>query len=257
MKRKTVTFEKQGLVGVITINRPNHRNAINRQIVAELTEIRREVGYGSDISVLVLTGAGQEAFSVGTDAEEFAGNQERQNIISGLHAATVLGSFDRPIIALINGDTMGQGLELALACDLRITSENARFAMNQVLNNEIPWDGGTQRLARLVGRGKAMEMILGGEAIDAPEALDIGLVNHVVPPEQLTSYGHKTAEEMAGKGPIALRYAKEAILKGMDMTLEQGFRLEADLYFLLHTTKDRTEGITAFREKRKPEFEGK
>jgi enoyl-CoA hydratase/carnithine racemase len=121
----------------------------------------------------------------------------------------------------------------------------------------IPSDGGTQRLARLVGRGKTLEMILTGEVIDAQEALRIGLVHRVVPKKDLTEVAMKMAQEMASKGPIALRYTKEAVYKGMDMTLEQGLRLEADLYLLIHTTKDRTEGIQAFREKRKPKFEGK
>ena len=129
--------------------------------------------------------------------------------------------------------------------------------MSQISHNEIPFDGGTQRLPRLVGRTKAMEMILTGLKIDSEEAKAIGLVNQVVPAEELMPSALKMAEDLAAKGPIALRYAKEAVLKGMDMTLEQGLRLEADLYFLLHTTQDRQEGITAFREKRPPEFEGK
>jgi enoyl-CoA hydratase len=253
MKNKAVSFQKEGRVGIITLNRPDAKNAICRQVVAELLEIRDEVGYGSDFSVLVLTGAGHQAFSMGTDQREKNGEGD----IAGLKAAAVIGSFDRPVIAAVNGDAMGQGLEILLACDVRISSETANFSMNHILNNEIPWDGGTQRLSRLVGRGKALEMILGGGTLDAAGALDIGLINKVVSREEVMPLVLKTAVEMAGKGPVALRYAKEAILRGLDMTREQGFRLEADLYFLLHTTDDRTEGITAFREKRKPRFEGK
>jgi len=129
--------------------------------------------------------------------------------------------------------------------------------MHHVTYGEIPWDGGTQRLSRLVGRGKAMEMILSGEFIDAQEAYRIGLVNKIVLPDELLTVVMDMAQKMASKGPIALKYAKEAICKGLDLSLEQGLRLEADLYFLLHTTRDRTEGITAFRDKRSPGFEGK
>jgi enoyl-CoA hydratase/carnithine racemase len=152
---------------------------------------------------------------------------------------------------------MGQGLELALACDIRICSSKARLGMPQVANGDIPWDGGTQRLARLVGRGKALEMILLGETIDSAEAGRIGLVNQVVPDEKLSETVMLIAGEISKKGPLALRFAKEAIFKGMDMTLEQGLRLEADLYYLLHTTSDREEGVKAFQEKRTPKFEGR
>jgi enoyl-CoA hydratase len=152
---------------------------------------------------------------------------------------------------------MGQGLELALACDIRIASETSYFGMPHIKSGLIPWDGGTQRLSRLVGRGKALEMILTGEIIDAQEALRIGLVHRVVPKKDLTEVTMKLAQEMASKGPIALRYTKEAVYKGMDMTLEQGLRLEADLYLLIHTSKDRSKGIQAFRAKRTPKFGGK
>jgi enoyl-CoA hydratase/carnithine racemase len=152
---------------------------------------------------------------------------------------------------------LGLGLEIALSCDIRITSEKARFAMTQVIEGFIPTDGGTQRLSRIIGRGKALEMLLTADAISAAEALEIGLVSKVVPADALTGEVTKLAETIASKGPIALRYLKEAVLKGMDMTLEQGLRLEADLYFLLHTTSDRMEGIKSFLEKRPPEYKGK
>jgi enoyl-CoA hydratase/carnithine racemase len=257
MRAGTVAFEEHGRVGVVTLNRPESKNAVNRRVAAELTDIRRQVGYGSNISVILLTGVGYEAFSIGTDKKESIGWADPEGDVDALRAAAVIGSFDRPVIAAVNGDAMGQGLEMMLSCDVRIASRNARFAMDQILKNQIPWDGGTQRLSRLVGRGKALEMILSGMTLDAEEALTIGLISQTAPPDEVLPMAMKMAEEMADKGPIALRYAKEAILRGMDMTLEQGFRLEADLYFLLHTTQDRTEGITAFREKRPPRFEGK
>jgi enoyl-CoA hydratase/carnithine racemase len=171
--------------------------------------------------------------------------------------AEPIAKIDRPVIAAIQGDALGQGLEMALACDLRVAAETSRFGLPQIHTGLIPWNGGTQRLTRLVGRGKALEMILTGETIDAREAYQVGLVNKVVPPKELMSTVTGMAREMASKGSIALRYTKEAVYQGMDLTLEQGLRLEADLYLLIHTTKDRTEGIKAFREKRVPKFEGK
>jgi len=146
---------------------------------------------------------------------------------------------------------------MALACDIRISAESSRFGMPLIQAGLIPWDGGTQRLARLVGRGKALEMILTGKTISAQEAQRIGLVNQVVSSQDLMGTTIKMAREMASKGSVALKYTKEAVYQGIDLTLEQGLRLEADLYLLIHTTKDRTEGIRAFREKRVPKFEGK
>jgi enoyl-CoA hydratase/carnithine racemase len=171
--------------------------------------------------------------------------------------AAPIAELDVPTVAAIQGDAVGQGLELVLACDVRVAAETAHFGFPEIKKGLIPQDGGTQRLARLVGRGKATEMILTGEVIDAQEALRIGLLNKVVPSESLTAVALKMAQEIGSKAPIALRYTKEAIYKGMDMTLEQGLRLEADLYLLLHTTRDRTEGIKAFQEKKPLRFEGR
>jgi enoyl-CoA hydratase/carnithine racemase len=147
-------------------------------------------------------------------------------------------------------------LELALACDVRIAAQNAHFGFPEVTSGLMPTNGGTQRLPRIVGKGKALELILTGEIIDAAGALEIGLVTKVLPRESLTNEVEALAKTMAGKAPISLRYIKEAINKGLDLTMEQGLRLEADLYFLLHTTGDRTEGIKAFQQKRPPEFKG-
>jgi len=256
MGKGTVFFEKRESVGIITLNRPEQKNSITAQMAAELKEIRNEVGWGSGVTVIVITGKGL-GFSVGTEAEAYSSFTNREEFISNLSVASTIGSLVQPTIAAINGDAFGQGLELAMACDIRLASETARFAMPQTINNQMPFDGGSQRLPRVVGRTKALELILLGQTVDSKEALRIGLVSRIVPVDELIPSALTMAEELAAKGPIALRFAKEAIIKGMDMTLEQGLRLEADLYFLLHTTKDRTEGITAFREKRAPSFEGK
>lgn len=256
MKEKTVLFEKRGSLGLITLNRPGQKNAVTLEMASELRTIRGGIGWDSGISVFLITGQGPD-FSIGTDPEAYRLFDQREDLIANLSLASQIGSLTQPTIAVIQGDALGQGLELALACDIRISSDQSHFSMSQISHNEIPFDGGTQRLPRLVGRTKAMELILTGLKIDAGKAKLIGLVNQVVPDAELMSLAMKLAEGLAAKGPIALRYAKEAVLKGLDMTLEQGLRLEADLYFLLHTTQDRQEGIMAFREKRTPGFQGK
>lgn len=251
-----IHYQKSENIVIITLNRPNSRNAINTQMAEKLAEVVEEIRFDRDIKVMILTGEGREAFSIGTDPEEFLSSESQRDFKEKISIASKVAAVDRPIIAAINGDALGQGLELALACDLRICGKNARFAMPQVVQGEIPWDGGTQLLPRLIGPGKAIEMILTGETIDAREAYRIGLVHRVIPLEELMPTVMKMAEEIASKAPLSLKYSKEAIYKGIDMTLEQGLRLEAELYFLLHTTRDRTEGINAFREKRTPKFAG-
>lgn len=252
-----INYQKKENIAVITFNRPDHGNAISTEMAEKFADIRKEICFDNDVRVTVLTGEGKEAFSVGTDPEELIIWENGSELQKKLSIASLVVTMDRPALAAINGDALGQGLELALACDLRICGENARFAMPQVAHGEIPWDGGTQLLSRLIGRGKAIEMILTGETIDAREAYRIGLVHKVTPLEELMPTVMKMAKEMASKAPISLKYSKEAIYKGMDMTLDQGLHLESDLYSLIHTTRDRTEGIMAFREKRAPKFEGK
>jgi enoyl-CoA hydratase/carnithine racemase len=197
-------------------------------------------------------------FCSGCDLTELratsADNLKKTNTAS--LSSSAVASLNCPVIAAVNGDAMGAGLELALSCDIRVSSENAHFGFPETAYGIIPGGGGTQRLPRIIGKGKAMEMVITAEPIDAAEAYRVGLVNKVVPKQKL----HEEVEELARKlilrAPIAVRYAKEAVNKGMDMTLAQGLRLEADLSFLLQSTKDRAEGIKAFLEKRKPTFKG-
>jgi enoyl-CoA hydratase len=193
----------------------------------------------------------QLAWDEETRVVVFAFDGEMKNSYSG-HVS----QLKQPVIAAIRGDALGSGLELALACDIRIGTESSRFGLPQIREACIPSGGGTQRLSRLIGPGKAMEMILTGEPIEADEACRIGLVNRVVAQESLMGTVIKMAEEMALKSPLSLSYTKEALYGGMDRTLEQGLQMEMDLYLLLFSTQDRTEGITAFKEKRKPQFKG-
>jgi enoyl-CoA hydratase/carnithine racemase len=167
-----------------------------------------------------------------------------------------VAKLKQPVIAAIRGDAVGLGLELALACDIRIGIDTARFGLPQIREGLIPFNGGTQRLPRLIGQGRAMQMILTGELIDAAEALRIGLINRVVASDSLANTVMDMAQEMATKSPLSLSYVKEALYGGRDLTLDQGLRMELDLYLLLFTTSDRIEGITAFKEKRKPDFRG-
>lgn len=256
MVYQTMSLQKVDQVMVVKLNdRISDLPGVAR-MSDELTEICAEIAWDEEVRVVVLAGSGEKSFSLETGLNKsVSGTDGEEMKISSV--SEPIAKVDRPVIAAIQGDALGSGLEMALACDLRIAAETSRFGLPQIKTGLIPWNGGTQRLARLVGRGKALEMILTGETIDAREAHRIGLVNQVVPPKELASTVMSMAREMATKGSIALRYTKEAVYQGMDLTLEQGLRLEADLYLLIHTTKDRTEGIKAFREKRIPKFEGK
>ncbi len=252
-----ISYSKKESVASLTLNRADTDNRINTQIAADLKDIRSVIQDDKDIRVVIITGEGNETFCAGTDLEEADSLRDNANFTELLAVAATIDEIECPVIAAINGAAYGQGLELALACDLRICSQNATFGMPQAACGQMPWDGGSQRLTRLVGKGKALEMILYGENMDAQEALRIGLVHNIVPSDELMAVVQKIAYKIAAQSPVALAYTKEAINKGTDLTLAQGLRLEADLYYLIHTTHDRTEGVTAFREKRRAHFEGK
>ena len=246
MAYTNISYEKKGSIAYVKLNRVEAGNAINRAMADELAMCCESIYQDDDIRVTVL-GAEGNSFSVGEAETDLSAPRIASNAIASLKC---------PVIAALNGDSAGPGLELALACDLRLAAKDARFGFPEVSQGFIPSGGGTQRLPRIVGRGKALEMILTATMIDADEAWQIGLVNRVILSGELTSEVEQLALKLASKGPIAERYGKEAISKGMDMTIGQGLGLEADLSFLLHSTKDRTEGITAFQEKRTPQFSG-
>ena len=252
-----VLLQTNNHIARITLNRPDVKNEINLRMGQELDEICRQINQDNDIYVVILTGTGG-VFCNGSEPPAAGKKQTRSEAETAqkYKAAAAVAAIEKPVITAINGDAFGDGLELALACDVRIAAQNAHFGLPEIGARMIPSGGGTQRLPRIVGRGKALEMILTGEMIDAAAALEYGLVTKIVPMESLMPEVEALATAMAAKAPVSLRYIKEAINKGLDLTMEQGLRLEADLYFLLHTTGDRTEGIKAFQQKRPPEFKG-
>jgi len=249
-------FRRDGPIGSIYIDQLVTSKSVAAQLSQELSGICKAVSSDESILVLIVTSNGEKAFSFDVTHKEL--ELIKRDIAAGILPSTSepVSSLAIPVIAAIKGDAIGQGLELALACDLRIIIKTARLGFPNISFGIMPYDGGTQRLPRFVGRGKAMEMLLTGDLIDAKEAYRVGLVSRVVSSEKLVSTTLDLAQSLVAKGPIALRYAKEAVLKGMDLTLDQGLRLEADLYCLLQTTMDRTEGIKAYREKRPPQFKG-
>jgi enoyl-CoA hydratase len=250
---KILNLEKKEHVAILTIPDFVGEDAVISAMSEELSTVFSEIAFDEEIRALVITTSGKPDASL--QVKDTASSAMDASSAS-FKATEKISALGFPTIAAIAGDAIGFGLELAMACDIRIASEASRFGLPQIRAGHIPSHGGTQRLPRLVGKGKAAEMILTGDLIDAEEARRIGLVNRVVPAREVEAAALNMAQDMATKGPLALRYAKEAIHKGLDMTLEQGLRLEIDLYLLLHSTKDRVEGIEAFRQKRKPEFRG-
>jgi enoyl-CoA hydratase len=259
MAYEAIRYELADGIATITLNRPAVHNAMNERMREELTACFGELARAEDARVIVVTGTGDRAFSAGADIREFVAPQVPVRFREGRRRVDFRAAMDRcpqPIIAAIRGFALGGGLELALACDIRIASEDSQLGLTEVNLAIIPGGGGTQRLPRLVGRGKALEMILTGARIDAREALRIGLVERVVSATEVMSSAQALARTLAEKAPVALRYAKEAVVKGLGLPLEDGLRLENDLATLLRTTDDRVEGAKAFLEKRKPRFTG-
>jgi enoyl-CoA hydratase/carnithine racemase len=256
MSENLVLYNPKDHIGYITLNNPQNGNRIDLATAQELIEACNRANGDEEIYVVVLSGAGN-CFCAGGDARGLISPGDGEVLPVQYSPAEAVAGIDRPVIAAIQGEASGEGLEIALACDMRIAADNARFGLPQVTDGVIPMDGGTQRLSRIAGKGKALEMVLTGAVIDAREALEIGLVNKKVSAESLIAEVDTLAQSLAAKAPLAMRYSKEAVNKGLDLTLEQGLRLEADLYFLLHTTADRTEGIKSFLEKRKPGYKGK
>ena len=256
---ETILVEKRGSVAILTINRPDKLNALGHKVHAEGVAALEELRVDDEVRVLVITGSGEKAFIAGADISEFAG-QTAVTQRNGFQEKTLFNSLDqfpKPVIAMINGFCLGGGCEVALACDLRIASEKSRFGQPEINLGIIPGGGGTQRLTRLIGEGKSMEMILTGDMIDAATALNLGLVNNVHPADELEAKTMELANKIAEKAPIALQLAKEAVKLASRSNLDEGLRREVDLFAICFSTEDKVEGVSAFLEKRKPIFKGK
>jgi enoyl-CoA hydratase len=263
LEYRTLVYDVRPPIVSVTLDRPRASNRVDLAMAGEIRDVCQRIREEERACVAIVTGRG-EVFSSGRDPLAPPKSQGQTHTQSEwlaewleLHrAASALAGVEIPVIAAINGDAIDHGLELALACDLRIAVEGARLGFTDLSRGVMPWDGGTQRLPRLAGRAVALEMLLTSRLMDAEEARRAGLVNMVAAPGGLPSAAEKVALEVASGAPIAARYAKETVLKGMDMTLEQGMRLEADLNVILQSTADRAEGLRSFLEKRKPEFRG-
>jgi enoyl-CoA hydratase len=256
---ETITLERRGSVVILTISRPDKLNALNNKVHEEGVLVLDELRGDESVRVLVITGAGEKAFVAGADIKEFQDKSpvEQREIFQKRTLFNSIDTFPKPVIAMVNGFCLGGGNELALACDLRICSENAKFSQPEINLGLIPGGGGTQRLTRLIGEGRSMEIMLTGDIIDADTALKFGLVNHVYPAAELEAKTMELANKVAEKAPIALQLAKEAVKFASRSNLDEGLRREVDLFALCFATEDKQEGVSAFLEKRKPVFKGK
>ncbi len=258
MPHARVTLRAQGFVRWLTLSQPATGNAIDRAVAREMQAHCAALQEDDEARVLVVAATGTD-FCVGATPGELKDTRspaEWEARLAGLRVAQAVADLRIPTIAAMQGRALGQGLELALACDLRIAAQGSTLGLPQVSQGYLPWDGATQRLPRLIGSGRAVELLYTGRSINADEALDMGLVHRVVPAESLEQAARELAERIAGYAPLAERYAKETVLKGLDGTLEQGLVLEADMAIQMHTSADRAEGIASFLQKRKPHFKG-
>lgn len=260
MPYQNLVFEKKDHIGTVTFNRPKLLNALNRETMDELGALLTEAHKDTDLRVLILTGAGEKAFIAGADINELARMTPLTGPETSLHGQGVLHRLEtmgKPSIAAINGFALGGGCELALACSIRLASRTAKIGQPEVKLGIIPGYGGSQRLARLCGRGIAHELCLSGEMISADEAQRIGLVNHVYEPQELMPAAESLAKKIAANAPIAVQLTMDAIERGVEMPLQQGLFLEATLFGMSCATEDMREGTRAFLEKRAAQFQGK
>ena len=253
-------LERDGAVAVITINRPQVLNALNLVTIDELRRAALALKHDAAVRVIVITGAGDKSFVAGADVNELTVQtpaQGKELALRGQHVFDLIENLGKPVIAAINGYALGGGCELAMACTLRMAADTARIGQPEINLGIIPGYGGTQRLPRLVGKGIALEMLLTGRHVPAAEALQIGLVNRVVPAANLLSEARTFAAELALKAPTAVRYIIEAVHRGLEVSFDKAQFLEAALFGLVASTDDMREGTRAFLEKRKPDFRGR
>jgi enoyl-CoA hydratase len=256
---KNIEIKIEEPLAILTLNRPSALNALNAETKEELSKVLEELNRDPKVRVIIMTGSGEKAFCAGADIGEL----KELSPLAGMELALLgqklskqIEALDKPVIAAINGYALGGGCELAMACDIRIASEKAKLGQPEVNLGLTPGFGGTQRLPRLVGKGKALELLLTGDMIDAHEAHRIGLVEKVVPHEALLEAAKEMALKIASKGPIAVRLCKKAVHEGLQVDLDRGLEIEAAYFSAICSTKDKLEGTAAFLEKRKPHFKG-
>jgi enoyl-CoA hydratase len=257
---ENITIERDGATACITINRPKVLNALNSQTLDELRRAILELKREDAVRAVVLTGAGEKSFVAGADINELSALTPaggREHALAGQHVLDLVEQMGKPVIAAINGYALGGGCELAMACTIRIAADTAKLGQPEINLGLIPGYAGTQRLSRIVGRGRALELLLTGDQISAAEAWRLGLVNRVVPAAELMNEAKKMAAALAAKPPVAIRYILEAVHKGLEMPFPQAQVFEATLFGLVASTEDMREGTTAFLEKRKAEFKGR
>ena len=252
-----ILVERDERVGIVTLNRPEQLNALNFQLVHELGDALQEFDRDETIGCIIITGSGEKAFAAGADIKEMADKSLVEMMIGGFEAWEGIRHIRTPLIAAVNGYALGGGCELALHCDMIVASENARFGQPEISIGIIPGAGGTQRLARTLGKYRTMEMVLTGAQVTAQELANHGVVNRVVPKGEHLTEAIKLAKTVASQAPIAVRLAKEAVQAAFETSLEEGLDIERKNFFLLFSTEDMREGMRAFIEKRKPQFKGK
>lgn len=253
-------FEKENGIGIITVNRPKALNALNPATMIELGQLCDEIAKDSTVKVVIVTGSGEKAFVAGADISEMQLMSAIEGRNWGKLGQAVLNKLEnlpQPVIAAVNGFALGGGCELAMACDIRIVSEKAKFAQPEVSLGIPPGFGGTQRLPRLIGKGRAKELLFTGDIIDAAEAYRVGLANKVVAPDELMTAAKALAQRIMSKAPLAVQLTKSAVNHGLDVDLDTGIAYEAEVFGLCFATSDQKEGMAAFVDKRKPDFAGK
>ena len=257
---ETVTYEKKGAIAYVTLNRPKVLNALNKTALADLKVAFEDARDDSSLHGVILTGAGDKSFIAGADINEVATDtpvQAEEKTRRGQHLMDLIENLGKPVVAAINGFALGGGCEAALACTIRLAAETAKFGLPEVKLGIIPGYGGTQRLPRLVGKGVALQLILSGAMIDAQEAYRVGLVNEVVPKAELIGRAEAILNQIGANAPLSVRYALEAVNKGMETSLAEGLVLESTFVAICTSTEDKKEGTSAFLQKRPPQFQGR
>src|SRR5438876_11194721 len=254
---QSILVDRDERVGIVTLNRPNELNALNFKLVSELANALEELDRDEEIRCMVITGAGEKAFAAGADIKEMSDMSPIEMMLGGFQTWERIRRIQKPLIAAVGGYALGGGCELAMHCDMIVASENTRFGQPEINLGVMPGAGGTQRLARTLGKYRTMEMVLTGVQLSAQEMANHGLVNRVVPKGEHLNEAMKLAQTVVALPPIAVRLAKESVLAAFETSLEEGLALERKNFFLLFSTEDMREGMQAFIEKRKATFQGR